>query len=126
MAPARGRNRPSQCTRGRAGAEDAPSRAGGRAGQAGTGRYCLSRGSLTGRGGTARGFHPAMVRAHSRAFALSVRPGTAGAAQLWLIARPPLERGAYRCGLGLGDDEHRDSMATLTMTEQAPRFCSWR
>ena len=45
-----------------------PDRCAGRAGQgpSATGRYGLSRGSLTGRGGTASGFHPAMVRAHSR------------------------------------------------------------
>ena len=43
---------------------------------------------VTGRDTASAGFHPAIVRAHSRALALSVMPGSAGAARSWRTSSP--------------------------------------
>jgi hypothetical protein len=57
------------------------------------------------------GFQPEIVRAHSRACAVSVMPGN-GSGELAATFEGSTDRG----GLGLGDDEHPPSMGTRIMT----------
>ena len=74
------------------------------------------------------GIHPAMLRAHARAFVLSVIPGTrrrnsiaAGSRQLSLL----IEGGADRGGIGLGDDEHPKSMSVHTAAGKPSALTEW-
>ena len=68
---------------------------------------------ITEHGGDGSGFHPAMVRACARAFALSMIPGNRRRSSIAADGSPILaEDGADRVGIGLGDQEHPKSMVT--------------
>ena len=90
-------------------------RGGGSAGQSTRGRI-----RLTSRGFTGIGFQPAIVRAHSRACALSVTPGNNRRSSTAADNSPPLEGGADRGGLCLGHNEHAESMGRRTAIDNAP------
>ena len=70
---------------------------------------------ITEHGGFGGSVQPAIVRAQARAFALSVTPGnrrrSSMAADNFALL---IEDGADRGGLGLGDDEHLNSMGRRT------------
>ena len=87
----------------------------GRLLEAGCARFAHSvRDRLTSRGLTGSGFQPAMIRAHSRASAMSVTPGNSRRSSTAADSSPPLfERGADGGGLGFGDGEHRPSIARI-------------
>jgi hypothetical protein len=53
-----------------------------------------------------------MVRAHSRASALSVTPGNRAQLDRGRELAALLKRSADRCGLSLGDGEHRRSVGS--------------
>jgi hypothetical protein len=67
---------------------------------------------LTKRGATGSGFQPAMVRAHSRACAVSVMAGNSRRSSMAADLAVLIEDGADRCGLCLTDHEHPGSMGT--------------
>ena len=71
----------------------------------------LGRTRGTGRGGTGRGFQPAMVRAQARACAVSVMAGNSRRSSTAAENSPLLlVDGTDRGGLSLGDDEHAGRM----------------
>jgi hypothetical protein len=72
---------------------------------------------VTVHGSTGCGVHPTIVRAHARAFALSVIPGNRRRNSIAADSSPSMiEGGPDRGGIGLDDDEHPQSMAAHTTT----------